>query len=299
MSFEEKKVEERLVAATDLQGLQLLQQEAGLLLTTIQNNEAAEEQRCCCSSWDSERVHFDAQGRVSLLNLGGKRLHRGLANAAGIFAQFSALTALNLGGTDLPAKDMKQILNIVAPSLESLYVGGNGLGDGGATLIGSCLSEHQPPHLLKVDLRYNDITGTGMSALCDGLKDCNSVIYLHMEGNQIGDAGCAALAKLLKTEQCRLEQVFLGANGIEAKGATALATAVETMPCLQKIYLEGNNIGLVGATAFAEALEQKNGEAKLKHLFVDNNNIGKDGSKRLARALNSASAIPDMEEGKQ
>jgi len=297
MSFDEKKVEERLVAATDLQGLQLLQEEAGLLLTTTQNNnEAGEEQRCCCSSWDSERVYFDAQGRVSLLNLGGKRLHRGLANATGIFAQFSALTTLNLGGTDLPAKDMKQILNIVAPSLESLYAGGNGLGDDGATLIGSWLSEKQPPHLLKVDLRYNDISGTGMAALCDGLKDCNSVIYLHMEGNRIGDAGCEALAKLLKTEQCRLEQVCLGANGIEAEGAAALATAVATMACLQKLYLEGNNIGVVGATAFAEALEEKNGEAKLEHLFVDNNNIGKDGSKRLARALNSASAIPDMED---
>jgi len=290
--IEEKKVEEIMLVPSDLEGLQKLQ-ELGLVQQTTQTNDDDDCSSSCC--WDKERVHLDEQGRVSFLNLGGKRLHRGIVGAKSIFEKFAALNTLNLGGTDLPPKDTVEMLNALT-SLESLYLGGNGLGDAGATILAAWLvSEKAPDSLAKIDLRYNDITGVGTAALCEALqtRTPNNVIYLHLEGNQVDDTGCQALANLLKSDNCRLEQLFLGANHIGADGAIELACALQSNNTLSKLYLEGNNIGLEGADAFSKALEEMNGSSALKNLFSDNNGIGKEGAKRLAKALNSATAIPD------
>jgi len=294
------------------------------------------------STEDDDRVRIDnAQGRVTYLNLGGKRLHRGLD--AKVLTFFPALTTLNLGGTDLPAQNTVDILtnrsnsddanNNPTTVLEHVYLGGNGLGDEGAQLLagawqkspsGCCL----PQSLRTLDLRYNDISGVGMAALCraflqasaaeDGASSCcapNKLTAWHMEGNCIGDDGCRALAEwmmVLSRDRdrcsCCLEQLFLGANRIGPEGAKHLARALQAnnnnSACssnskLTKLYLEGNHIGEEGAAALARALEHNaksnNGDylGVLKNLYVDNNNIGKEGSQRLARALNSATAIPD------
>lgn len=288
---EESKVDETplYVEASSLTGLRMLKS-AGFL--DISNEECDD---VLCSSWSSSddmRVHFDAAGTVILLNLGGKRLHRGFPSAEAL-SHLSVLRSLNLGGTDLPLKDTENVLSIVASSIESVYLGGNGLGNEGAKMIARWLSTEKPENLVKIDLRYNDIGGEGMEILCDGLLHAR-VMYLHLEGNQIGNAGCASLSKLLKLEACHLVEVFLGGNKIEAAGAAQLASSLEANTTLTKLYLEGNSIGPEGATAFSEALEElKENKKHIKHLFVDNNNIGKEGSQRLARALDSRTAIPD------
>jgi Leucine Rich repeat len=290
------------VEAFSLQGLSLLRN-AGILVeataTTTDDDEVV-PQLFFCASWPDDRVQFnDATGEVTFLNLGGKRLHRGFpcSCSANVFHHFSALQSLNLGGTDLPLKDTAEVLRMVANSIVSIHLGGNGLGNEGATMIGRWLVSEKPANLKKIDLRYNDIGSDGMEAFCEGLLH-SAVMYLHMEGNGIGNAGCAALGKLLKQQQpaaccCKLIEVFLGANQIEAVGAVHLASSLTENTTLSKLYLEGNSIGLEGATAFSEALEALKENKHLNHLYVDNNNIGKEGSQRLARALQSSTAIPD------
>lgn len=335
----EEKVEELLVAEPDLTGLRRLQ-ELGLLTPST----TAARDGTLASSWTTttaattdgtteatteastdDRVHLDAQGRVTYLNLGGKRLHRGL-DASLFQNHFSTLRTLNLGGTDLPAQNTVDILNTrtVGRTLESLHLGGNGLGDEGIELLAaswrSLNYSSSLPQLRKLDLRYNDISGAGMTALCralqqDGGGACPNLRFLHMERNAIGDDGCRALAEWMlwqpptarsndddrdssSSSACRLEQVFLGANSIGPAGAAHLAQALQSNSSkLTKLYLEGNRIGEEGAAALSRALENANhgdsATAALKNLYVDNNNIGKEGSRRLAKALNSATAIPD------
>lgn len=241
-----------------------------------------------CSSWKG--VEFDADGYVTLLDFGGKRLYKGLPCSVDIFEQFSRLSKLNLAGTDLPLSDIILILEKVSKQIECLYVGGNGIRQEGGQAIGGWLPS--ATKLKKLDLRYNDLGGEGMETLCDGLKDTN-VEHLYAEGNQIGDQGAIAISKLLKSPNSSLREVFLGGNNVQAKGAIEVALSLQSNMTVSKIYLEGNSIGLEGANAFSNVLEELDGNTSLKNLFVDNNNIGKEGSKRLAKALNSATVIGD------
>lgn len=353
MIAEEKQVEnELLVAARDLQGLQRLRQ-VGLLTpsrtsSTSVETSAADDDETLVSYWTQSSngdddddtneapLQFDAHGRVTLLHLGGKRLHRGLDQETIIsssgMAHFSALQTLHLGGTDLPAPDTVRVLAAVAGTLTNLYLGGNGLGNDGVALLASWMAEFcnntttRLP-LVKLDLRYNNITGdSGLTALCQtGLPHCPKLAILHLEGNRIGDEGCAALANCCmrsgrqRTDHvddistptttatttttpsgdCRLEQLYLGANGIGPVGAAHLAKVLRSENSrLTKLYLEGNDMGDAGAAAWSQALEDtvhdtKNKSSVLQHLFVDNNNIGKEASQRLTRALNRATVVPN------
>jgi Ran GTPase-activating protein (RanGAP) involved in mRNA processing and transport len=271
-------------------GLKVLRENG--LIVLLQKEDGCEEdgEHKLCSSLPTTSMQFDAEGYVTLIDLGGRRLQRGLPCSPNVFGQFARLAALNVGGTDLPVKDTMEILELVAPHIESIYLGGNGLGIAGAHALGSWLPS--APKLTKLDVRYNDIGDVGMEAMCEGLKE-TKVEYLYAEGNQIGDQGAIALSELLKDENraSTLREVFLGANLIQSKGAAGVASSLHTNKVISKIYLEGNNIGLQGADAFANVLEELGGNTALKNLFVDNNNIGKEGSKRLANALNSATAI--------
>lgn len=288
---ESKKAQDETIQvdASSLEGLRVLAK-AGLL------NDGGDEELCV--SWlvqTQDRVAFNDDGKVITLNLGGMRLRKGLPCPPAVFQNFSALSSLNLGGTDLPMADIAAVLGFLG-AIESLHLSGNGLGDDGAKQIAAWLKTTKPKQLTKLDLRYNEIGGTGMEALCcQGLLHTN-VAYWHMEGNCIGDVGCAALSSLLLHADFKLQELFLGANQIGPHGAICLAVGLKKNnhnSLLSKLYLEGNHIGHAGATAMAEALEVLEGTAVLKKLFVDNNDIGKEASERLAKALNSATAIPD------
>jgi hypothetical protein len=240
------------------------------------------------SSWSSEKLAFDADGFITILDLGGKRLYKGFP-CLDVFEQFTRLETLNIAGTDMPLKDIVAILTQVADIVQTVYVGGNGFGPAGA----KALAEWLPTagKLKKLDLRYNDIGDEGMVALCQRGLLSSPVEYLYVEGNQIGDEGATALSGLLKKDSGNLRELFLGANQVKSRGAQEVASSLLSNKKVSKIYLEGNDIGITGADAFSSVLEELDGNTALKNLFVDNNNIGKAGSNRLAQALKSETAI--------
>lgn len=264
-----------------LEGLLSLK-EAGLTATSHEVDNVS-------SAWNADQIVFDEAGRVISLNLGNKRLRKGMP----VKFNFASLTTINLGGTDLPIEDTIHILTGVASTIEQVYLGGNMLNNQGATQIGMWLSTRRPQNLVHLDLRFNEIGPEGTHGLCQGLEINPTVIRLYLEGNKLGDAGAAIVANLLRVASCPLVHLFLGANQIGPDGATHLASALSTNKTLTKLYLEGNTIGEDGADAFANVLIHCDGDTGLKHLFCDNNDIGKEGSQRLAKALNSATAIGD------
>ena len=242
--------------------------------------------------WPKDRVAFSPEsGHIIVLNLGSTRLHRGWkAEYDSVFDKLPELEVLNLGGSDLPAKDTVSILKRL-PKLKTLLVGGNGLGKHGISIVGEWFRLSGSTALEKLDVRYNDLGSDGMEVLCQNLPPSLELLYL--EGNEIDDEGAIMLARSLTDPECQLREIFLGANNIGPRGAQALAKALITNRQLTKLYLEGNCIGAEGAMAFAEVLETFEGEPTLRHLFVDNNQIGKEVSKRLAAALNSPTQIGD------
>ena len=280
MGDDEKKAEDLRVSRGCLSGLLALQR-ANLLLP---ENNGDEE---LCESWPSDKVHFDQDCHVTYLNLGNKRLRKGLDNIDEIFSSFPRLANLNLGGTDLPLSQLREVLDRVGGSLEALFLGGNGYRNEICSVLAEWIqSTTRIGRLIKLDLRYNDIESSGLSELCQYLS---SVKYLYLEGNRLDDL--EDLAEFLKTPDANLQELYLGANNVGSNGAFQLASCLSTNKKLVKIYLEGNSIGAKGADSFSEALESMEGKASLQHLFVDNNGIGKESSQRLAKALNSATTI--------
>lgn len=326
-----------LVNATCLDGLEILKEHKLVFLATptydifadhgcengelvVEKNQNNSEEsketiissKQLVSSW-SDKIRFDDEGHVVSLDLGGRRLYKGLPFEPAVFGtdSFPHLAALNLAGTDLPLTDILAILPCIESTIECLYLGGNALGSKGAEAIaasGLFQSETTTASkLVKLDLRYNDIGCAGMEAISNALmKNTNtstdSVQYLYLEGNNIGDEGCAALSELLSSKSqtvtvpssSRIQEVYLGANAIGPAGAECIASVLRVNKTISKIYLEGNTLGAQGATSFCQVLEELKGDTGLKHLYVDNNNIGKELSNRLAKALQSDTAIEDI-----
>jgi Ran GTPase-activating protein (RanGAP) involved in mRNA processing and transport len=196
----------------------------------------------------------------------------------------------------LPLPELKKVLDDIAPSIRTLYLGANASlqTEQGMHLLGSWIpTAHK---LLKLDLRYNDIGPAGIAAFLSPLAEeaatPTTLEILHLEGNCLGDVGVAHLATSLLS-QIKLRELYLGANSIGPDGATALAEAA-VRSSLTKLYLEGNHIGPDGAAAFTRALLEQSSSVVLKHLFVDNNDIGKEVSQALARALNGDSMVEDI-----
>ena len=279
------------------------------------NNEESKETYSSIelkTSW-SDKVRFDDNGFVVSLDLGGRRLHKGLPFEPAIFGSFPHLTTLSLAGTDLPLGDILVILPHIESTIECLYLGGNGLGvKGGKAIAASVLFQPETPSkLVKLDLRYNDIGSAGMEEISAALKnntETNVLQYLYLEGNNIGDEGCAALSDFLSSQPasaednddgensscCTIQEIYLGANKISPLGAESIASVLRVNKTISKIYLEGNALGAQGAAAFCNVLEELQGDTGLKHLYVDNNNIGKELSNRLAKALRSDTVIEDI-----
>ena len=111
-----------------LEGLLSLK-EAGLTATSHEVDNVS-------SAWNADQIVFDEAGRVISLNLGNKRLRKGMP----VKFNFASLTTINLGGTDLPIEDTIHILTGVASTIEQVYLGGNMLNNQGATQIGMWLS---------------------------------------------------------------------------------------------------------------------------------------------------------------
>ena len=115
----------------------------------------------------SVRFH-DNTNAVTTLDLGGKRLHKGFpCSIPETIGAFCHLTTLNLAGTDVPLHDILEILALprVQQNLECLYLGGNGLGDEGATAVATQFLRSAQT-LRKLDLRYDDIRAGGMRSIC-------------------------------------------------------------------------------------------------------------------------------------
>jgi Leucine-rich repeat (LRR) protein len=232
-----------------------------------------------------DTIQLDENGNIVFLNLGGMRLRTLPSNA---FESLSHLETLNLGGTDLPLDHLKNLLSQLQ-NVESLLLGGNALGPEGAKMVAEMIKNK--PSLKHLDIRFNEIRDEGMIDIACAISH-TSIKYLYVEGNEITNGGCEALAKAL-LENTTIEELYLGANSIGPEGAASFAQVITSNKTLRKLYVDGNQLGPQGAIVLAEALESLDGKATLKELFADNNHLGKEAAKRLSKALNSNTAMED------
>ena len=146
------------------------------------------------------------------------------------------------------------------------------------------------PSLTSLNLGDNRIGDDGAKALATALKNNTSLTSLNLLGNRIGDDGAKALATALETNTS-LTSLELGFNRIGADGATALATALKNNTSLTSLNLLNNDIGDEGANALAAALKTN---TSLTSLELGFNGIGADGAKALAAALKTNTSLTSL-----
>lgn len=123
--------------------------------------------------------------------------------------------------------------------------------------------------IMELNLADNNINDEVVSILADGLKILGNttgfVKTLHLNGNQISDAGTAALAEIFKLNEC-LCALNLANNNITDHGALVFAKLltvpmdvtskyISEIPSLTELNLANNFISEEGAQQFVIALQ--------------------------------------------
>jgi len=132
----------------------------------------------------------------------------------------------------------------------------------------------------------DEIAGLTLAALLSHLQ---SLRYLSLLGNSLGDLGCSAFADALPSLPS-LMTLILSSNNIGNTGCTALAAALPSLPSLTTLGLSNNNIGDAGCSDLATALPPS-----LTMLYLRWNSIGDAGCSALAVALPSLPALTTLD----
>ena len=151
--------------------------------------------------------------------------------------------------------------------LVELDLGGNHLGNVGATQISRMLVGHRHLRVLRLD--QNGMQSAGCTAIVLALHNNSVLQVLDVSGNQIGDKGAFHLAGLLARP-----------NG----GAPLVSVS------LQLNLL----IGDTGAAYLATAMRSRASCNRLQQLDLGGNKIGNEGGAQLARAARDCPALLEM-----
>ena len=125
----------------------------------------------------------------------------------------------------LPLKIRDTIIRVAQndPSLTSLDLFRNGIGDDGAKALATALKTNT--WLTSLELGFNSIGADGATALAAALKTNTWLTSLELESNRIGDEGANALAAALKTNTS-LTLLNLGGNRIGDETNSTIHTLI-------------------------------------------------------------------------
>ena len=112
-------------------------------------------------------------------------------------------------------------------------------------------------NLQRVTLYNCNITDEQLLPIVDAIRGHRPLEELQLYGNNIGNAGCEALATLLADPNCNLSAIGLGNNAIDNEGATTIANSLTNNNQLQKLFLDDNPIDPSVDDKFCRALCNK------------------------------------------
>ena len=110
-------------------------------------------------------------------------------------------------------------------------------------------------HVSYICIIETPIGVSGLTSLCDIIKQSNSLLGLTLCATSIGDAGAVAIAEAIAQSKSLL-WVNLWRDTIGDQGAIAIAEAIKQSTLLTKVDLYRNYIGDKGACSIAKAIKQ-------------------------------------------
>ena len=126
------------------------------------------------------------------------------------------------------------------------------LQNGGDRVIGDTLRSCR--NLQKVELNDCNITYEQLLPIAEAVRGHRMLEVLDLYENNIGNAGCEAIAALLTDPNCNLRVVYLGNNAITAEGAITIAHSLANNNKLQRLYLGENQIDQSAQDVFSTIL---------------------------------------------
>ena len=220
---------------------------------TIANNTCLEELEVMLSNWIplgvADRGFYDGlQRNSSISNL---RLYCGNLNIAGGRVQ-EILQAYQENNSQLT------YLSIQSADLQS----------GGENIIGDSLRSCR--NLQKVYLYNCNITDEQLLPIVDAIRGHCMLEDLGLDSNNIGNAGCNAIATLLEDPNSNIRVLNLAQNNIDNEGTTTIANSLINNDKLQKLNLYSNPIDQIIQEVFSNILCNV---ANINSLYASNHTL--------------------------
>ncbi|MFD5405966.1 leucine-rich repeat domain-containing protein [Streptomyces griseorubiginosus] len=238
-----------------------------------------------------ERLDFAAgtalpDGRLDLCkqSLGAE----GAALVADALAQGPSPVRHLLLGTDALGDDGAAAVAGAGTGVETLYLGCNGVTEGGACRIADQLRA-SPQVVTGVWLKRNPLGGGGGRAAAELIDAARSLRTLDLVQTGLDAAGAAVLADALSAAAAngrRIERLFVGGNPLGEAGAGALAEVIAS-GAVDELYVSAAGLGDAGALRLAAVLERAP-HGRLTRLSVASNGIGPLAAARLVAAATAA-----------
>uniref|UniRef100_A0A8C6WRD1 FISNA domain-containing protein n=1 Tax=Neogobius melanostomus TaxID=47308 RepID=A0A8C6WRD1_9GOBI len=146
-----------------------------------------------------------------------------------------------------------------------------GLSDLHCEVVASALSS-SPSHLRELDLRYNDLSSSSVSALCVGLKSPHCQLSsLRLSYCGLSEISCSSLASALKSNHSHLTELELSNNKhLSDSGVSHLCDFLQRSDCrLQTLRLMDCGLTKISCSSLASAL--KSNPSHLTELELSHN----------------------------
>ena len=201
--------------------------------------------------------------------------------------------------------------------LETLWVGRNPIGNGGAVEVIKALrgsgvkelllyntgigepdcealcellkSNHSLEHLY---IDQNNLSSESVASIVTGLSHNSSLTKLNISNSQFSMANVDSLASVFKDHsKCTLTELELQDCHISSEGAGKLAAAICKNSTLKRLNLDHNPIGVEGAFSMSDMLQHN---TSLEVLWLCDDSVGEEGVYQLNDSLKHNQTLREL-----
>ncbi|XP_078087474.1 NACHT, LRR and PYD domains-containing protein 3-like isoform X2 [Mustelus asterias] len=147
----------------------------------------------------------------------------------------------------------------------------------------------------ELGLEENILTDCGAKDLVSALNTNQSLTYLNLNNNKLGDTGVKLLSEALRNPDCKVQKLWLADCGLTASCAEDLAFTLSKNQSLIELNLSSNKLGDSGVKNLSAALASP--DCRIQKLLLNEVGLTSSCAKNLVSALNANPHLTDLNLG--